>query len=392
MNIFRRARSRSPSWEVPKLCLSRQKRTISVDSQEGQVHPVETVSVKAKSSPPTPIKSQSKSSSRSSRSKGSRNKDLKEKDKDSLKGSLTRGKEGKGSLTKGNKDSIKEKEKADIKSPKQAHKQVKQPVLSVPSLEVPDIGIRGRSSSFDTSSLDHEKEVDEENMLRIPEANRRSRSFDASYSGGSTSDDGASDNERPSMSFLSIPKYYRRRSLEIPKICIHCVHIEALAEAESSQKTSPSTFIGGHNKFELDKSVIDNDYWTSDSGSEEDETDDESCGSSGGGERYVPITLSVTPTDSEEAIIISSTMVEGRKPTYAMNNTLEVPLVKQRSSSMDAAYLQPGIMDDRRASLDVDMMLDVPKQPRSSSVEVSLPTPDEAHYKAIRSPSTASER
>ncbi len=355
---------------------------------------VETVSVKAKSSPPTPVKSQSKSSSRSSRSKGSRNKDLKEKaDKDSLKGSLIRGKEGKGSLSKGNKDSIKEKGKPEIRSPKQTHKQVKQPVLSVPalSLEVPDIGIRGRSSSFDTSSLDHEKEVDEENMLRIPEANRRSRSFDASYSGGSTSDDGASDNEKPSMSFLSIPKYYRRRSLEIPKICIHCVHIEALAEAESSRENSPTTLIGGH-KFDLDKSVIDNDYWTSDSGSEEDETDDESCGSSGGGERYIPITLSVTPTDSEEAIIISSTMVAGNKPTYAMNNTLEVPLVKQRSSSMDAAYLQPGIMDDRRASLDVDMMLDVPKQPRSSSVEVSLPTPDEAHYKAIRSPSTASER
>ena len=58
---------------------------------------------------------------------------------------------------------------------------------------------------------------------------------------------------------------------------------------------------------------------------------------------------------------------------------------------MDASYLQPGVFDDRRASLDVDM-LDIPKQPRSSSVEVSLPTEESSHYKAITSPSTASER
>lgn len=282
------------------------------------------------------------------------------------------------------------------KSPKKTTKakMVKQRhVVATPSLEVPDANARIRSSSFDTSSLGHGDEDDEDNTLQVPTASRRSRSFDANYAGASTSDEGASSDREASSSFLGIPKYYRRRSTEIPKLCIHCVHLEALSEMGSSQETSPTSLSGS--AFELDKypDKGEKDYWSSESETEDD-SDDESFGS---GEKFIPITLSVTPTDSDEAIVISSTVV-GEKTSMSHSaaamgagTSLQVPHVKPRSASMDASYLQPGTMDDRRASLDVDM-LDTPKQPRSSSVEVSLPTEESSCYRAITSPSTASER
>ncbi len=276
------------------------------------------------------------------------------------------------------------------RSPKPKGKMVKQKnIVAAPSLEVPDNSSRIRSSSFDTSTLGRGGEEEEEdNTLQVPSNSRRSRSFDATYSGGSTSDEGASPDRDATgtSSFLGIPKYYRRRSAEIPKLCIHCVHLEALSEMGSSQETSP-TSLGGSD-FDLDKCEEKKDYWSSDS-EIEDLTDDESFGSA---EKFVPITLSVTPTDSEEAIVLSRAASGSEKMgTVGTASTLEVPHVKPRSASMDASYLQPGMLDDRRASLDVDM-LDIPKQARSSSVEVSLPTEESSHYRAITSPSTASER
>ena len=372
MNIFKRGRSRSPaSFEVPKLCLSRQRRTLSVESGEGSV---ETLSVRYTGTPPnTP----------STPSRTPHHHQQQQQEKQQVEQVPPKSPKAPRSP------------KNVPKSPKGKTKIVKQKnVIAAPSLEVPDANPRIRSSSFDTSSFEHERvgDDDEDNMLQVPSTNRRSRSFDATYNGGSTSDEGASSDRETSgySSFLSIPKYYRRRSMEIPKICIHCVHMEALSEMGSSQETSPTS--PGGSRFDLNKCGVAKDYWSSDSDTD-DITDDDSFGSN---ERFIPITLSVTPTDSEEAIVISSTMVGNSCgdtiPTPHLNTTtLEVPHVKPRSASMDASYLQPGVFDDRRASLDVDM-LDIPKQPRSSSVEVSLPTEESSHYKAITSPSTASER
>ena len=55
---------------------------------------------------------------------------------------------------------------------------------------------------------------------------------------------------------------------------------------------------------------------------------------------------------------------------------------------MDAAYAPMVGYDERRGSLDPEM-LDVPKQPRSSSVDVSLPTSETRRYKAITSTKAA---
>ena len=225
-------------------------------------------------------------------------------------------------------------------------------------LKVPSVG-RVRSSSFDSSSLKEEKRT----TLQLPMSSQRSKSLDSSYAGGSTSEETASD--RDSTSSLRIPmmsRYHRRRSTDIPRLCIHCVHIESL----SSQEPSPASSDGEFSLFSCGDSTASADLSSSfDSGDEEDEIDHDSdrsplhsCGSSDGADG----------TDNGVSAV-----------------TLAVPLVKLRSSSFDSSCMVDSpvlaaVEQERRGSLD---MLNVPQHARSSSVDVNLPTCTSNRYRAM---------
>ncbi|ESO87281.1 hypothetical protein LOTGIDRAFT_154780 [Lottia gigantea] len=278
MNIFKKSRSRSPSFEIPKLCfpLQKQKRSTSVDC-------------------PSPEPTQ---------------------------------------------------------------------------LQVP-FENRGRSSSFDSSSLQQSGF----NLLQVPFGDSRSNSLDNSPTWSASSDENVS--EEKYNKNLKLPKYQKRRSsLDIPRICMHCLHMETLAQEKrahdlTSAQSEPHNLQFGRSRSFSDCSSTDlSDL--DDTLSSEGESDDKN--------------------DQENMIVIRSasaspvpTQTKTDQLDYKNVVTLHVPVVKQRSSSMDAAYmavpklspkpLRKGSFDDRRS--------DEHKQIRSSSVDVAFPTEEDASFKAI---------
>jgi len=105
------------------------------------------------------------------------------------------------------------------------------------SLNVPNEN-RIRSSSFDSSSLQRQNTYNKE-LLEVPgKTNRRCHSFDSAFQiSPSTSEENINDSRSSggsggSLNFvLKVPKYQGRRpSYDIPKLCIHCIHMEAKAQ------------------------------------------------------------------------------------------------------------------------------------------------------------------
>ena len=372
MNLFKKARSRSPSFDIPKLCLSRQKRT-EVAPPDMAAPGTDTAAY-----PDTP-------SAATGTDGGTWN--------DDPSGSAMTGTGSGGGLSPSPSSTSFPVDGGGVvpgtppptpvdDGEGRRKKRGKKKVTSGSSLEVPHLP-RIRSSSFDTSTLHHDDPASGDNTLTVPEASFRSRSFDASYS----SEEYVSDKETFSSSiFLALPKYYRRRSLEIPRLCIHCVHLEALSSQENTP-TSP-----GGNKFENlsehpsrpkcpSSSSFAYDSLDDDFSSDDDSDDDLDDDLDSGGRSHAPcVRVSLTPPATGSSDL-------SREPSEEEGCsvvTLTVPMWKPRSSSMDAAYLSVNTTyDERRGSFDPACMLDVPKQPRSSSVDVTLPTPETGRYKAI---------
>lgn len=274
MNLFRKSRSRTPSFEIPKLCFSKEKRSTSVDERKRK------------------------------------------------------------------------------------------------TLDVPPLEQRERSSSFDSTSLNDTETIQ---FLSVPKHHNgpRCHSYDTSLPWTGSSEENMSDKES-SNSSLKVPKYQRRRSsLEIPKLCIHCVHNEAMHEEAQNYQ----------NKFYLEDEADIFSSSTSYSDSSELTTSDDSLWSYSDDEG--------NESDCEE----EDDQIEcknGELRLYRDVVTLTVPVVKQqRSSSMDACFVRvPENNGDhviRQCSMDVPY-LEVPKTGRSSSVDVSLPTDEDSHYKAYTSP------
>ena len=184
------------------------------------------------------------------------------------------------------------------------------------SLDVSITSPRYRSSSFDTSRLQSQQcdgEDDDTPMdqrLQVPDNSSRSKSFDAAYCAGSSStSEDTSDKEITSraLTFLNIPKYYKRRSLEIPRLCIHCVHLETLSHESSPTSPSNSTYSRGDGENRL---------YTSDSFDTTEEDLDDDC-----------ITLSPYVSDND-------TLMPGC-PTS--NNQVPISLTVDVSRTCDAA-------------------------------------------------------
>lgn len=303
--------------------------------------------------------------------------------------------------------------------------------LSCKTLDVPFE--RGRSSSFDSSSLHSDQGI----LLEVPKTGRRCLSFDSSTAAvsshwsASSEESCVSDKEettgtRRSYS-LKWPKY-RRPSVEIPKLCIHCLHMEAILnekkekEKEKEEKSKTSFYIvtndddvpfsSSTSYSSSEESLSDSFSWSDysddsddDDGNESDCEDDEEINekdrkNKNGSQK------SVTNCNSscEKPDLPKSNSKGDSMYTNAV--TLEVPVIKQhRSSSLDASMLQSSQVPtlvvsstssgqrslvQRQQSFEEDAA-DVQKQIRSSSVDVTLPTEEESHYKAItHSPGSSS--
>ncbi|CAG2217172.1 unnamed protein product [Mytilus edulis] len=300
MNIFKRARSGSPSLEVPKICLPRQKRTTSID------------------------------------------------------------------------------EPKDIKC-----------------LEVPGLEQRGRSSSFDSASLHKEKDC-----LAVPRPGRRCQSFDSCNAGGdrswsTSSDENLSDpgiKERRRKSF-KLSRYQKHRpSIEIPKLCVHCVYVEQ-AYKDSLEEIEKHTHNSSYESETDTEETENSEYICEQTKTNGQNAKTEICSNENTFSKSENLYfadddyIELNPTGNDSSIDNST---EG---DYTNALTLQVPVIKQqRSTSFDGCLCKGSTSDNvsnttrpmvkRQASFDEDS--DSSKQIRSSSVDVNLPTEEESRYKAIQ--------
>ena len=268
-----------------------------------------------------------------------------------------------------------------------------EPDLSA-TLKVPNSEPRIRSSSFDSSTL-------KQDSLEVPNKHgRRCHSFDSACTeqlSHCSSEENISDKE-PVYKGLKMPRYQKHRSsFEIPRLCIHCIHMETKAKEmskfeETVDKSYPKQFL-----FEDD---IDSDeisitsstsYTTTSSESLSDQGDfyyltnseDEGNESDCDDEDFYIDNEDDSSRDNDIPRLEHFDSKEDE--VYVNAVTLAVPVIKQhRSSSMDERILKgPESQIQRQASFDEGCLLDVPVQVRSSSVDVNLPTEQETRYKAI---------
>ncbi|KAK7497168.1 hypothetical protein BaRGS_00011462 [Batillaria attramentaria] len=275
MNVFKKSRSRSPSFEIPKLCLPRQKRSTSVDSS----------------------------------------------------------------------------------------------TVPMASLDVPLENNRMRSSSFDSSSL-RDVNID---LLQVPinkvGGGHRSHSFDSATAWSPmSSDDNFSDKENSNS--LKIPKYQKRRaSYELPKICMHCVHLEALEhEREQNRQRSTLFYLGDSSPKEGsdDSSISDESDLESEEYDSSDSEGSKSCSEIAIIETLTSRSNTASPPRSSKDTSLSN--------SYTDVVTLAVPVMKPRSSSLDAGITRKPPESPRKASLDERTLHKAHQQQmRSQSVDVPAP-------------------
>lgn len=261
------------------------------------------------------------------------------------------------------------------------------------TLKVPSSEPRIRSSSFDSSTL-------KQDSLEVPNKHgRRCHSFDSActdHMSHGSSEESINDKESTFVN-LKLPKYSKRKSsFEIPRLCIHCIHMETKAKErsesqESVDKSYPKQFLFDDD-FDSDELSINSStsYTTTSSESLSDQgdfyylTNSEDEGNESDCDDYFE-DIDNDDNEDEEPIPRLEHFDSKEDEAYVNAVTLAVPVIKQhRSSSMDERILKgPEPQIKRQASFDEGCMLDVPIQMRSSSVDVNLPTEQEASYKAI---------
>ncbi|WAR07447.1 hypothetical protein MAR_017405, partial [Mya arenaria] len=232
---------------------------------------------------------------------------------------------------------------------------------------------RGRSTSFDSSSLQRQNTLTKK-TLEVPGKNsRRCHSLDSTCTyqmSPSTSDESISDSRvsgGTSNFSLKVPKFQgRRSSLDIPKLCIHCVHMEAKAQENREREEALLVYNQDRNNAE-DSDNISFTSSTSYTSSLADSLSDPS------GFYYL--------SDSEDEGNESDCEDNLDSPNFR-NNT--------NSESFDSYHgttTKPGKSShkqvQRQKSFDNGDNLPVPMQIRSSSVDVNLPTEQDSRYKAI---------
>lgn len=340
MNIFKRShvhssnrkQSRSPSsFEIPKLCLTRQKRSASIDSIETALETLEIPALE-------------------------------------------------NILRSSSCDSI----------AKRIHETKSSPDL----LHCPT----------QTSNIGHTDDVAVMSLL----GSKRSNSFDnaSQWYFVNSSDDNSSDKECSAGSSLTVPKgQMRRASWEIPKICLHCLHMETLAkEKQERMSAGPKFFLGDSANVDVlspgsrspcssTSSVYDsdeNECYLSDSENSDSQNLTVRFSDTTHGNMINPPVISILEKAKHRIRINNeslsdlnligvpcrSVIVDPNSPnsdqiSYTDVVTLEVPVIKQRSTSLDASCMMGS---PTKCSLEEELKVHpVKKQARSKSMDSNMP-------------------
>lgn len=344
-------------------------------------------------------------------------------------------------------------------------------------LEVPPVP-KLRSSSIDASCL-HQGEMNADNVYASAATGSGGTAGGGRGSCSPTGSDASLADREPgalapsatsssSLLRVDLPKCFRRRSLEVPRLCIHCVHLEAMAGRDDSPSLSPaaSSDAAGPDSRCSSPSDADGPYSTSDD--EElhgDSTVDIAALSAAFDMESTPShaiawqhhhhqqqqrmlhsderqKFFLTSPDSQAFPVVTTTAaaaaatdtygetdsVNGRGSSGGGSNrssvgsgdgctatngaasggaggstwkeivTLQVPLIKPRSSSLDVTYYASTLRppddgdDDRRCSCENLTLPDSAKH-RSTSVDVNLPTDASGgSYRAITCYATDSNK
>jgi len=304
-------------------------------------------------------------------------------------------------------------------------------------LEVPTVP-KLRSSSIDASCL-HQGEMNDDDGSTTAAGGEAGCRGNSSPTGSDASDrdpgatSGSAIGASSSLLRVDLPNFFRRRSLDVPRLCIHCVHLEALAGSRgddspgSSAPLSPAA-AGGDAAGPDSRCSSPSD---ADLTSDDDEEDLVS------GDCVTPAfdvapwraddqhKFYLTSPDSQTMFPVVATPADGdaddRASSGAGSNrssvgsgdgaaapaadwkeivTLQVPLIKPRSSSLDVTYyastLRPPVPadadDERRCSCENLALPDAAKH-RSTSVDVNLPTDASGgSYRAITCYATDSNK
>ena len=261
------------------------------------------------------------------------------------------------------------------------------------TLKVPSAEPRIRSSSFDSSTL-------KQDSLEVPnKQGRRCHSFDSAcaeqISHGS-SEESICDSKESIFVNFKVPNFKRKSSFEIPRLCIHCIHMETKAKEMCNSQNSVDRSYPRQFLFEDDFDRSSDDFSNSSSTSYTT-TSSESLSDQGdfyyltnsedeGNESDCDDDYDDNDNDKHNNEIPRLEHFDSKEDEMYVNAvTLAVPVIKQhRSSSMDERILKgPECQIQRQASFDEGCLLDVPIQVRSSSVDVNLPTEQETSYRAI---------
>ena len=226
--------------------------------------------------------------------------------------------------------------------------------MAVPSSEVPLVN-KWRSSSFDSSSLCDVVDVKQVNYQKSI-GKKRNLDTDISVTVWS-SDDNCSDRECPSNSLRVPVNFFRRASLDVPKICIHCKHLESLGakkEDENAKQRSMS-FSADDCRLPLENSISCSGRIEFSSSSNSSDREDQ---------RNLAISGSRMNTDktSFDGVLIlkyrddvqrcSKCSYDLGQEIYSNTAHLEVPTIKPRSTSLDVGHIAPLLEAPRKASLD----------------------------------------
>ena len=282
------------------------------------------------------------------------------------------------------------------------------------SLEVPALRDRHRSSSFDANALRRNDSCTDH--LAVPEYSVEGSTSESENDFAMTSASG----RRKGTFKLRVPSsWQRRRSLEIPRRCLHCVYLESLAstrqpsveDAVSEKDVELFDFDVASTSSDASTSSLASEGVTSLTGAsidracsvERQQVIDQASARSVAPRRLVRQSEAIAPSDILDSPEASSQAERNESSTNASSDalatddvtvvTLHVPTVaKPRSSSVDASCLlrqRHVVEDEDERSSRSDHALRVPTQVRATSVEVVLPT-DDTHgmYRAItQSPS-----
>jgi len=314
-------------------------------------------------------------------------------------------------------------------------------------LEVPSVP-KLRSSSIDASCLHQGEMNDIEGSATSGGAGGRGNS---SLTGSDASlvdrEQGATTSTlTSSLLRVDLPKCFRRRSFDVPRLCIHCVHLEAMAATmgghdDSSGLSSPLSPVAGDvagqdsrcstpSDADLDSMSDDEDLpgysttdyipslsvaaafdmsrmesepshtlvWHHQQQQQMSQADDQHKFylTSPDSQKFPVVTTAASADTFGETDERASSgggsnrssvgsgdgcTTAGPSGDWKETVTLQVPLIKPRSSSLDVTYyassLRPPVDanadDDRRCSCENLMLPDAAKH-RSTSVDVNLPT------------------